>query len=182
MKKTITLIILNTIIFFLEPILPIKLLAFTPALFLYYPWTIITSLFLHANFAHLFYNMIALFFFGSFFETWYGERRFLKLYFLSGILGNIAYLLYDPNSMIPGVGASGCIYGIIGALAILHPRMIVYVNFIPVPLIFLAILWLMVSIIGTIFPYGMIAHQAHLAGLLFGFLYGYMLKKKGYAF
>lgn len=181
MYWTIRIIGLNIIIFLLELLFGdffIDLFAITPAELFQEPWTLITSMFLHANFFHLFFNMVALFFFGSYFESEYGYKHFLRLYFLSGILGNIAYYLYDPTSNIPGVGASGAIYGVMGALALLKPFMIVYINFIPVPMIFAAGLWLLYNLVGLFFPYSNIGYQAHLAGMFVGFAYAYWLKKQ----
>ena len=182
MKWTLALIAINTIIFVFEILFTnffFNYLAFIPKYALYMPWMFITSIFLHGDFFHLFFNMLALFFFGSYFENLYGSKRFLTLYFLAGILGNLAYFLYDPNSTIPGVGASGAIYGVMGALAILRPFTIVYVNLLPVPLIAAAVFWLIINLVGIIYPVGNIGYHAHLAGLLVGFYYGYRLKKEG---
>jgi len=181
MKWTIRIIITNVFVFFVELLFLdffFKYLAFVPKYAIYMPWMFITSIFLHGSFSHLFFNMLALFFFGSYFENLYGSKRFLILYFLAGILGNLVYFLYDPSSTIPGVGASGAIYGVMGALAILRPFTIVYINFLPVPLIVAAFFWLLINLIGVINPIGNIGYHAHLAGLLVGFYYGYKLKRE----
>jgi len=122
--------------------------------------------------------MFALLVFGTYLERKIGSKKFLFIYLISGILGNVAYFLTSPFSNIPALGASGAIYGTIGTLAMLEPSLIVYVNFFfPMPLIFLAFLWILLSFIGMFIP-SSIAHQAHLAGLLFGLLYGYILRKR----
>ncbi len=179
MKWTLKLLLLNIFVFFLETLFPnlIYFLGFVPALFPYEPWRIVTSLFVHANFTHLFYNMLALFFFGLHFESKYGSKNFLTVYFLSGILGNLAYFILDPSSTIIGVGASGAIYGIIGALAILEPFTIVYINLIPVPLIVVAFFWLLLNFLGIFYPFSNVGYLAHLIGLIVGFIYGLFLKK-----
>jgi membrane associated rhomboid family serine protease len=102
-------------------------------------WTILTSMFTHIWLPHLFFNMISLFFIGSFLEKLIGRRKFLWFYLLSGIFAGIfagilsfyfgnselgAKIFIDPN--IYGVGASGAIFGIAGLLAMLTPRMKVY--------------------------------------------------------
>ncbi|MEM5828091.1 MAG: rhomboid family intramembrane serine protease [Candidatus Aenigmatarchaeota archaeon] len=149
-------------------------------------WRIVTSIFLHADFFHLFFNSFALLMFGPILENTIGNKRFLIVFFISGILGNFAYLLtsFVVNDLgTPALGASGAIYGVIGTLAILKPTTIVFVYFIPVPLLFLAIFWIFTESLGTILQlFGAktsIAYQAHLAGLLFGIFYGYRLKESG---
>ncbi|MEM5820751.1 MAG: rhomboid family intramembrane serine protease [Candidatus Aenigmatarchaeota archaeon] len=149
-------------------------------------WRIFTSIFLHGDFLHLFYNSFALLIFAPILENTIGHRRFLIVFFTSGILGSIAYLLTSLviNDLdIPALGASGAIYGVIGTLAILRPTTIVFVYFIPVPLLFLAMFWIITESLGTLLQlFGLktsIAYQAHLAGLLFGIFYGYRLKERG---
>lgn len=178
MKLTLQLIVFMTIIFFFENIPGFfETFSFIPSKVLEKPWIFITSIFLHANFAHLFYNMLALFFFGIYLESLVGKKTFLKIFFISGLFGNILFLLTTPDPEIPAVGASGAIYGIIGALASLRPYAIVYVYFVPMPLIVAAFLWAIGSFIGMFFP-SSIAHAAHLGGMLFGFLYGEYIKIK----
>jgi len=148
-------------------------------------WRIVTSMFLHGDFLHLFYNSFALFMFGPVLEKTIGYRKYLFVYFISGILGGIAYILTSlvTNELfVPAVGASGAIYGVIGALAYLRPTTIVFVYFVPVPLLFLAIFWIATESLGTLLQLfgakSAIASQAHLAGLLFGLWYGKFLKEK----
>jgi len=148
-------------------------------------WRLITSMFLHADFLHLFYNSFALLMFGPVLENTIGYKKYLSVYFVSGVLGGIAYILTSiaTNEIyIPAVGASGAIYGVIGTLAYLKPTTIVFVYFIPVPLLFLAIFWIAIEFLGTLFQLfgakSAIASQAHLAGLIFGLIYGKMIKEE----
>ena len=166
-----------TVIFFFEPLLPMDQLMFTPAYAFSRPWTFVTAMFLHANFAHLFFNMLALFFFGIYLEPRIGGNRFLFAYFSAGLLGNLGFWLFNPTSMIPALGASGAIYGILGVLAVLEPTLIIYVDFIPMPMVVAAVLWLLTSLVGIFGPPTGIGYQAHLVGLLFGFGYGFYLRK-----
>jgi len=180
MKLTFQLIFIITIIFFLENIPGFfETFSFTPTKIFSKPWTFITSIFLHANFTHLFYNMLALFFFGIYLENLIGRKNYIKIFLISGLLGNLLFLLTTPNPEIPAVGASGAIYGIIGTLASLKPYAIIYVYFVPMPLIVAAFLWAIGSFVGMFFP-SYIAHAAHLGGLLFGFLYGEYIKRRKY--
>jgi uncharacterized protein len=175
---TLGLIILCSSIFLAGFFIPLdEEFAFRPALSFAMPWTYVTSIFLHASFEHLFFNMFALFVFGTYLETRVSPSKYLTVFFAAGILGNVAYLLTDPTSIIPGVGASGAIYGIMGMLAMLYPGLIVYVFYAPMPIIVAAGLWFILEFTGLFTPSD-IAHQAHLAGLLLGAAYGYYLRRR----
>jgi len=152
-------------------------LGLRPAFFLEQPWTIITSMFVHAGFGHLFGNMLTLFFFGTYLSQLVGDNRFLIVYFGGGILGNIFYLLLG-HPFIPAVGASGAVYAIAGTLLMLRPRLKVLLYFIfPMPL------WLVILVFFVIFSIpGFIitnvAWQAHMGGLLFGVVAGYFFRRR----
>jgi membrane associated rhomboid family serine protease len=83
--------------------------------------TIFTSMFLHGGFLHIIFNMLFLWIFGNNIEDALGRVKFLVFYFATGVAGAIAHILTDPNSVIPTVGASGAISGILGAYLILYP-------------------------------------------------------------
>jgi len=101
-------------------------------------WTLITSMFMHAGIAHLFFNMFSLYFIGSFVESIVGRKRFVVFYLISGIIGGIFFVILagflgtgagasifgSPD--IQGVGASGAIFGLLGLLAVLTPKNRVY--------------------------------------------------------
>ncbi|HDI02641.1 MAG TPA: rhomboid family intramembrane serine protease [Candidatus Aenigmarchaeota archaeon] len=135
------------------------------------PWLLVTSMFLHGSFPHLFFNMFALALFGSILEHHVGAKRFLVIYFISGIVAGIASAFFYPASL----GASGAIYGILGTLAVLRPRMIVWVMGIPMPMYAAAVVWATIDLIGMFAPSG-IANAAHLAGLGAGIIAGFVLK------
>lgn len=113
--------------------------------------------------------------FGIYLESRIKTRDFLLIFFLSGIAGNLGYLVTASNPMIPGIGASGAVYGIMGSLAILMPHAIVYIGYIPMPMIIAAFFWGITEFLGLFVPSG-IAHGAHLGGLFFGIAYGLHLK------
>jgi membrane associated rhomboid family serine protease len=143
---------------------------------IFMPWMFVTSIFLHANFSHIIFNMFALFFFGIYLERIIGRKAFLSLFLVSGVLGNVGHMLVTSNPYVPSVGASGAVYGIMGALAVLAPFLMVFIyGMIPVPMIVAAILWGMMDLIGLFTPSG-IAHGAHLIGMLAGIIYGFYLK------
>lgn len=78
------------------------------------PWRLLSSIFLHAGFVHLAFNMLSLYFLGSFVEETFGRARFVALYVLSGLSGGIAYLYFDGFGS--AVGASGAIFGLLGGV------------------------------------------------------------------
>lgn len=138
------------------------------------PWTIITCIFLHAGFDHLFYNMFALVIFGFVLEKIIGGKKFLIVFFVSGIIAGIGSVIFYSSS----IGASGAIYGIMGALVVLRPRAPVFVGFmVPVPMIVAVVLWAGGDLIGLFAPSENIAYAAHLFGLAFGLICGLYLKK-----
>lgn len=82
-------------------------------------WQLITSMFVHVDILHLLFNMLALYYFGRVVEVAFGPRRMLAIYFASGLAGNLLTLAVLPPLTI-SAGASGCIFGLIGAYAILE--------------------------------------------------------------
>lgn len=139
------------------------------------PWTLITYMFVHANFDHLFWNMLFLFFFGMELERRVAERTFLEIYLLSGIVAAGAQMLIASGGL---VGASGALYGVMGCLAMIAPEIRVLVFFV-LPLsiraavvVFALIDFLMIGSADSI------AHMAHIAGLLVGLAFGYAMRKE----
>jgi hypothetical protein len=176
---TIRFIVIAVVFFVLQYILGPGIwqyFAFFPALVIKWPWTLVTSIFLHADFNHLLFNMFALFFFGSYLERLLGSNRFLIIFIAAGIVGNLGYLVTASNSMIPAIGASGAAYGLMGTLVILAPFMRVYVyGLLPVPLVVLTAVFVFIDVAGLFSPSG-IAHGAHLAGLIVGIVFGLYLR------
>ena len=147
LSVTMQLIILNVLLFILFEIFlafnknGLQYIALTPNDFIQgkYLWTILTSMFMHANLFHLFVNMFSLFFVGRFVERLLGGKRFLWFYLTSGILAGIFFVLLSAyfgsagvgakifgSPLIPGVGASGAIFGLLGFLALMTPFAKVY--------------------------------------------------------
>jgi len=153
----------------------ISLLALQRGTFVQMPWTIVTNLFVHGDILHILFNMITLYFFGTFLIRLVGTRDFLIIYFLGGIIGNIFCLLLTPA---PVIGASGAIFALGGALVVLTPMLRVFVFPIPVPMP----LW--VAVIGLFFIltiaaiFSPIAWQGHLGGILTGLLAGLVLRRR----
>ncbi|MEK6843032.1 MAG: rhomboid family intramembrane serine protease [Candidatus Micrarchaeota archaeon] len=154
--------------------------ALTPATALFQPWTFITSIFLHGNLLHIFFNMFGLLMFGPLLEQKIGEKNFILLYLTCGILGNIGYVITSGlTSTVPVVGASGAIYGILGALALLQPNLVVFVGFIPMPIYIAAIFWFFMEFgNGITGSQPGIANFAYVFGLFGGLVIGKILKNK----
>jgi hypothetical protein len=136
------------------------------------PWLLVTSMFLHGGFEHLFFNMFALGLFGIILENIIDSRRFLVIYFLAGIMASAGSAIFYPASL----GASGAIYGILGTLTVLRPRMRVWVMGVPMPMFVAAIVWAGIDLLGMFAPSGT-ANAAHLFGLGAGLVAGYLLRK-----
>jgi membrane associated rhomboid family serine protease len=141
----------------------------------FYLWQIVTYMFLHGSFWHILMNMFILWMFGSELERTWGSREFARFYFIAGIgaaIINVAFAAFRPATAgIPIIGASGAIYGILVAYAILFPERYVYVYFLfPVKVKYLVIFLVGIEFFSTYQSDG-IAHFAHLGGALIGFLY-----------
>lgn len=180
-RLTIIFIAICIAVYIMELVFPsIMDLAFYPPTAFKKPWTFVTAVFLHARSdpSHLFFNMIALFFFGIYLESRVKPKQFLTIFFVAGILGNVAYLVTEPLGALPAVGASGAVYGIMGMLTALYPGLTVYYfGLAPMPMIFAAFMWFIMEFTGMFTP-DLIAHQAHLAGLIIGVLYGLYVRQQ----
>ncbi len=140
-----------------------------------YIWQLVTYMFLHGGLWHILMNMFILWMFGSELERTWGSREFLKFYFIAGIgagIINVAFAAFRPDmAMIPIIGASGAIYGLLVAYAMLFPERYVYVYFmIPVKVKYLVIFMVALEFFSTYQPDG-VAHFAHLGGAAVGFLF-----------
>src|SRR3989344_6545405 len=140
------------------------------------PWTLVTSIFLHGSLAHLMLNGFALALFGSILENIIGSKRFLVLFFIGGIFANIPSIIFYNSSL----GASGAIFGVLGTLTVLRPKMTIWMNLMPVPMWLAAIIWALQDIFGVFVPSYEpgVANFAHLGGVFFGLIYGFYVKNR----
>jgi len=118
--------------------------------------------------------MLTLYFFGGYLLGLVGERRFWIVYLVGGLVGNIFFMLLGSPFSI-AIGASGAVFAVGGALAVMRPNLRVFIIPIPVPLP----LW--VAVIGgflvlSFFPF--VAWQAHLGGLVFGLVMAYFFRRR----
>lgn len=181
---------------------------------LYYPtspffhfWQPITYMFMHGGFAHLFFNMFALFMFGVQLESVWGTKKFLLFYFITGLGAAACHLavqwfqiqhnidiiadggLAAQQAMtqielikhIPTVGASGSVYGILIGFAMLFPDVRLTLIFPPVSLTakWWVVVWIVIEMVTGVLSFDNVAHFAHLGGMLFGFLLIKLWKKQG---
>ena len=152
--------------------------SFTDALVLdqsswFQPWRFVTSIFLHGSPSHLIFNLFALILFGLILEKLIGSNKLLIVYFVSGIVANlIAVNFYDSS-----LGASGAIYGILGCLTILRPKMVVWVYSLPMPMFVATLVWIGIGVIGLFTPSNT-GHVAHLSGIVVGFILGFFFLRK----
>ena len=166
------LLFANVAAFFLQMTLPIEgWFAFVPARALLMPWTIVTYMFLHGSFGHIFFNMLGLFFFGSRVEERLGARRFTILYFIAGITGALLSIVFSPSAAI--IGASAGVFGVMLAFAYYWPDAQIFIwGVLPVPARVLVIITTIITLWSGFGGGGDgIAHFAHLGGYLGAFVY-----------
>ena len=150
------------------------------------PITLLTSMFLHGSWMHILGNLLFLWVFGGNVEDAMGPSRFAVFYLLSGLSAAIAQILWDPNSSIPMVGASGAIGGVMGAYLLLYPRVKVHIFAffvlafpVRVPAYLMLGYWLLLQVIGGLGANSMTggtAFCAHVGGFIAGTFFGYLLK------
>lgn len=136
-------------------------------------FTLVTSMFLHANLLHLILNMLFLLITGDSCERAMGSSRFLVFYLVCGVLSGLFYVYMNSASELSAIGASGAIFGVLAAFAILFPFrwLITLFGLIPVPvpaIIFVFIAVLTETALATSGVLDFVAHHAHLGGFLAG--------------
>ena len=182
---TRNIIILNVIVFALAntvfPQMNDNLAAYFPLSPEFKSWQIITHMFMHGSIMHIAFNMLTLASFGPLLERFLGEKKYILLYFLSGLGAyalNSLWIYYEIVSTnqfinIAMVGASGAIFGVVAAFTALYPDAEMMIMFIPFPI--KAKILLPIVIVGSIFlginNVGGIAHFAHIGGAIVGYIF-----------
>lgn len=145
-------------------------------------FTLVTSIFMHGGWAHLIGNMLYLWVFGDNIENWLGHTKYFIFYMLCGILASLSHVLSSlpmPNtSLIPSLGASGAISGVLGAYIILFPsrrvNMLLGWGIFPVPAILALGIWIVFQVVSGIGMLGGsddgVAYAAHIGGFIAGIL------------
>ena len=181
------MIVISNFIIFLITIFHMPLeLAFRPSyLFNEKIYTIFTSMFLHGDFYHIFFNMIGIIFIGFPLEREIGAKKFAAIYFISGFFAAVLYSLIEGGNNYL-IGASGAIFGILGAFAAAYPfKKVVVPLFMPIilflrlPVIAIALLY---ASIETLYTFSGItdgiAHSAHVGGFIAGVFLSPIIKVK----
>lgn len=149
-------------------------------------YTLFTSMFVHGGFAHIIGNMLVFFFMGIAFEQRIGWKRFLIIYLVTGVCGALTHSLVNLGSTVPLIGASGAIFGILGAFAFSYPRDEVVM---PIPLGIIMVFRRIKVIYGALIFAGLetvivmldvqdtTAHLAHLGGFISGVVLAALLIK-----
>jgi membrane associated rhomboid family serine protease len=155
--------------------------------------TLASSMFLHASWSHVIANMWYLWIFGDNIEDRMGHARFLVFYLLCGVVAALGHVVMSPQSLVPAIGASGAITGVMGAYFALFPRsrvltlvpLIVFVDIVEIPALALLGLWLVIQIfsagigaIATAGDSGGIAFVAHVAGFAAGAAGVFVFRKR----
>lgn len=149
---------------------------------------ILSAMFLHGDIFHLLFNMLFLFVFGRGVEDVLGYVRFIILYFASGILGSWLFKFFEPDLLVPSIGASGAISGVLGAYLVLLPRFNVTVLFVYWSMVRLITvtakviigIWIAFQILYALVFSSMntgIAYTAHLGGFAAGIIIAIILKR-----
>jgi len=145
-------------------------------------WRWFTSMFLHVSASHLFFNMLGLYFFGKALEDDMSPGWFAAVYFISGLIGTFAYMF--TNSM-PVVGASGCVFGIMGAAMFLNPIKRIHLYIFPLPLGLVAIIFVIFESMAVFFqPEALaeltsgVANVAHIGGIITGTMFAFFYTPK----
>lgn len=153
----------------------VQILGLMPIGYGFYPWQLITYQFVHADFWHLFFNMVfGLWMFGKEVESVWGSNKFLFYYLFCGIVAGLAQLFLSPileSVTGPTIGASGAIYGVLVAFAVMFPNQYIFLYFlIPIKVKYFVALLIIIGILSIGGPTN-VANLAHLGGALAGYLY-----------
>jgi membrane associated rhomboid family serine protease len=140
-------------------------------------WQPLTYMFLHGGFAHIFFNMFALWMFGAEIENYWGTRHFTTYYFVCGIGAALINIVATMGEPYPTIGASGAIYGVLLAFGMMFPDRYIFLYFLfPMKVKYFVAGFALIEFISGLGSRSMgsgsnVAHFAHLGGMLIGFIY-----------
>lgn len=172
------LIIVNAVVFLFEAMVDhsfIILFGLVPYLVWtkLYLWQVFTYQFLHGGLFHILFNMLALWMFGCDLERHWGTQFFLRYYFVSVVGGGILNTIFLPAQVVPSIGASAGVYGVLLAYGLIYPNRVVYFYFLfPIKMKHFVLIIGAISLYSSIAAtHSGIAHLAHLGGMAFGYAY-----------
>lgn len=167
------LLVVNGVVFLVQYLQPFvtNYMAFVPGAVLVRPWTLLTYMFAHGGFMHLFFNMLGLFFFGPPLESRWGSKEFIKFYLICGLGGAALSFLFAFNS--PIIGASAAVYGVMLAFALNWPDAPIYIwGVLPIPAKWLVAILAIFSFMSAFQQRADgVAHFAHLGGFAAAYVY-----------
>ena len=138
-------------------------------------WQPLTYMFFHGDIWHVLINMFILWMFGSELERIWGKKNFLYFYFVTGIGSGLVTMIFGLKSMVPIVGASGAIYGVLLAYGLTYPNRKVYLyGIIPIKSLWFVVGIGLVAFISSFNNVTQISHLTHLSGMVIGY---FLLKK-----
>ena len=149
---------------------------------------VFTSMFMHGSLFHLLGNMWFLWIFGDNVEDEFGRIQFLIFYLLSGVAGAVTQVVVHAQSMVPMVGASAAISGVLGAYLVLHPRarvkMLIWFQFVRIPAWFYLLIWIGLQVLSQTQSQETsgagVAYFAHIGGFVMGILLAILLPRSRY--
>ena len=140
-------------------------------------WQLFTYLFVHGGFLHIFFNMFVLWMFGKDLEMQWGKNEFLLFYFTCGIGAGLMTVLFSVNSIVPIVGASGAIYGLLVAYGFTYPNRMVYLyGLFPLKVKYMVLGLGVIAFFASLSAnQSNVSHITHLSGMIIGVLYIYFI-------
>jgi rhomboid family protein len=148
--------------------------------------TLLTSMFMHGSWMHILGNMLYLWIFGDQIEDRLGHGKFLAFYLLCGLVAGLAQVFFNPSSMLPGLGASGAIAGVLGAYLLRFPRNQVRVlmlrSVVGVPAVVVLGLWILLQVVSQVSVVpgeGGVAYMAHIGGFVAGLVLMLLFDRAG---
>ena len=140
-------------------------------------WQLFTYLFVHGGFLHIFFNMFVLWMFGKDLEIQWGKNEFLLFYFTCGIGAGLMTVLFSINSIVPIVGASGAIYGLLVAYGFIYPNRMVYLyGLFPLKVKYMVLGLGVIAFLASLSAnQSNVSHITHLSGMIIGVLYIYFI-------
>ncbi|HTI39517.1 MAG TPA: rhomboid family intramembrane serine protease [Vicinamibacterales bacterium] len=196
---TVSLIVVNSIVFLYQWMLPQQALqvfmanyALIPAYFSLS--SIFTSMFLHGGWMHVIGNMLYLWIFGDNIEDQLGHVGFLVFYLAAGAVAAVGQIVINPYSTVPMVGASGAIAGVMGAYFVLYPEsriltavfILIFFDLVEIPAIFFLGIWFLMQLLSGVGSLGVsnassggTAFFAHIGGFIAGLIVGGVLRTRG---
>jgi membrane associated rhomboid family serine protease len=156
-----------------------------PLVRLYPPVTLLVSMFMHGSIFHLVFNMLYLWIFGNNVEDFLGHAWFFIFYFIVGLGASLTHIVFNPNSQVPMIGASGAIAGVLGAYLILFPQarvltfvfLFFFIRIIAIPAAIVLGIWIFIQVL-NVGTGGGVAWFAHIGGFLMGIVLIKLFTKK----